>query len=92
MIRQWQKEQAIRLYSEGLLTMKDIMKVTRIGSPRSIYKILKEAGITVRTPKVPNITESITISIDPETAEIIKKANPDNLSEWICNMIKKTAE
>lgn len=81
MIRQWQKEQAIRLYSEGLLTMKDIMRVTRIGSCQSIYKILKEAGITLRDPKVPKITESITISIDPETAEIIKKANPDNLSE-----------
>lgn len=92
MIRQWQKEQAIRLYSEDLLTMKDIMRVTRIGSCQSVYKILKEAGITLRDPKVPKITESITISIDPETAEIIKKANPDNLSEWICYLIKKTAE
>lgn len=92
MIMEWQKVQVIRLYTEGLFTMKDIMRITRIGSCQTIYKILKEAGIALKTPKVTKITESITISIDPETAEIIKRENPDNLSEWICNLIKKTAE
>lgn len=75
-----------RLYREGNHTIKEIMEITGIRSEQTIYRILDAAGI----PRRPNrrIALRATISFDEEAAEIIRKENPKNLSEWICNMIK----
>lgn len=87
MIRDYQKAKCIKLYKEGLLTIKKIMAETGIRSEQTIYRILDEAGIP-RRPVRPTEYRA-TISFDKDTAEIIDKVHPCNLSTWVCKMIKE---
>lgn len=88
MIREHQKRECIRLYREGILTIKEIMAETGIRSEQTIYRILDEAGIP-RRPTRP--TEwRVTISFDKETSDIIDEVRPRNLSAWVCKMIKES--
>ena len=50
------------------------------------WLLIDAAGIP-RRPTRGTIMKA-TISFDKETVDIIKAANPKNLSEWVCNMIK----
>ena len=87
MIKESQRKECVRLYLEGILTIKEIMTETGIRSEQTIYRILDAAGIP-RRPARP--TEwRMTISFDKETADIIDEVRPRNLSKWICEMIKK---
>lgn len=87
MIRQPQKDECIRLYKEGILTIKEIMSETGIRSEQTIYRILDEAGITRRPSRT---TEwRVSISLDKETSDIIDEVRPRNLSAWVCSMIKE---
>lgn len=87
MINQEQKEECIRLYREGILTIKGIMSKTGIRSEQTIYRILNAAGVP-RRPVRPTEWRT-TISFDSQTYNIIEKLKPKNVSEWICNLIKE---
>lgn len=87
MIRDYQKAKCIKLYKEGLLTIKKIMAETGIRSEQTIYRILDEAGIP-RRPARPTEWRAA-ISFDKETVEIIDDIRPRNLSAWVCKIIKE---
>lgn len=87
MIRDYQKEECIRLYQEGVLTIKEIMAETGIRSEQTIYRILDAAGVP-RRPVRPTEWRT-SISFDNETSDIIDEVRPRNLSAWVCTMIKK---
>ena len=88
MIREYQKRECIRLYREGILTIKEIMAETGIRSEQTIYRILDEAGIP-RRPTRPTEWRA-TISFDKETSDIICEVRPRSLSAWVCKMIKES--
>lgn len=87
MIRDYQKKECIRLYQEGVLTIKEIMAETDIRSEQTIYRILDAAGVP-RRPVRPTEWRT-SISFDNETSDIIDEVRPRNLSAWVCTMIKK---
>ena len=87
MIREFQKKECIRLYEEGVLTIKEIMAETGIRSEQTIYRILDAAGIP-RRPARPTEWRAA-ISFDKETVEIIDDIRPRNLSAWVCKIIKE---
>lgn len=87
MIDEFTRMQCVRLYKEGVLTIREIMAKTGIRSEQTIYRILDEAGVP-RRPVRPTEYRA-TISFDKETADIINEARPRNLSVWVCKMIKK---
>lgn len=76
-----------RLYREGNHTIKQIMQETGIRSEQTVYRVLDAAGI----PRRPNrrIALRATISFDEEAAKIINEVNPKNMSEWVCDIVKK---
>lgn len=77
-----------KLYKEGKLKIKEIMAVTGIQSEQTVYRILDAAGIPRRPTR--DTVMKATISMDKETVDIINRVNPRNLSEWICDLIKKS--
>jgi len=87
MIRDEQKKECIRLYQEGVLTIKEIMAETDIRSEQTIYRILDAAGVPRRPPRPTEWRAAI--SFDKETSDIIDEVSPRNLSAWVCKMIKK---
>lgn len=66
-----------------------IIKEARVGSTQTIYCILDEAGVPRLRRRVPFKKRSI--NFDLKTWKIIEKANPKNISEWVCNMVAKGA-
>lgn len=87
MIRQPQKDECIRLYKEGVLTIKEIMEATDIRSEQTIYRILDSANVP-RKP-VRKTEWRACISFDSEASDIIDEVRPKNLSAWICEIIKE---
>lgn len=63
------------------------MQETGIRSEQTVYRVLDAAGI----PRRPNrrIALRATISFDEDAAKIINEENPKNLSEWVCDIVKK---
>lgn len=86
MITSKKQKLCIELYLAGEHTIKQIMSITGIRSEQTIYRILDAENIP-RRPSRKSVNK-ISLSVDRETMEIINKANPRNLSEWICNLIK----
>lgn len=87
MIKEYQKKECVRLYIEGILTIKEIMSETGIRSEQTIYRILDAACIP-RRPARPTEWRAA-ISFDKETVEIIDDIRPRNLSAWVCKIIKE---
>lgn len=85
MISQEQRKQCIDLYRQGI-AISEIINQTGIRSTQTIYKILQSGNIERRPTKA---GFRATISFDEQTAEIIRKANPKNLSQYICMMVQK---
>jgi hypothetical protein len=78
-------EEILRLYSEGVKTKK-IRELYGIGSQDTLYKILHANH--VKRPIKRSLSQ--TVCFDQEAREIIRAVNPDNLSAWICDLIKKS--
>lgn len=87
MIKEYQKKECVRLYIEGILTIKEIMAETGIRSEQTIYRILDSAGIPRRPDRKTEWRAAI--SFDKETSDIIDEVRPRNLSAWVCKMIKE---
>jgi hypothetical protein len=82
-----QKRDVVRLYKKQAHTIKEIMALTGVRSEQTIYRILDDNGIP--RLKVRKPVRQITICIDRETADILDGEKPKNISEWVCNMIKR---
>ena len=87
MITEEQKKKCADLYKAGRYTIKEIMSISGIRSEQTVYRILDSLGIPRRPSRVTAM--KTTISMDEETAGIVKELKPKNLSEWICGLIKK---
>lgn len=87
MITVEQENEVVRLYKAQRHTIKEIMSMTGVGSEQTIYRILDDRGIP--RLKVRKPTRKITIGLDEETERLLTQANPKNISEWVCTMIKK---
>lgn len=90
MISLEQEELVCKLYKAKKHTIKQIIKETGVRSEQTIYRILDENNIP-RRPKRETVMKA-TISFDKKTAGIIKKENPPNLSEWVCNKIQRAGK
>ena len=71
-----QEEEVVRLYRAQKHTVKQIMALTGVRSEQTIYRILDNR-------------KKISICLDEETDDILKRAKPKNVSEWVCEMIVK---
>jgi hypothetical protein len=80
------ENEAIRMYSAGKKT-KDILTATGVGSQSTLYRILDRNNIPKRPPKK---VKKITISLDKDVMDKVNQENPDNLSQWICDRIRKS--
>ncbi len=63
------------------------MELTGVRSEQTIYRILSSHNIPKLRKRKP--TRRITIGLDKEAEELIVKANPKNISEFVSEMIKK---
>lgn len=82
-----QKEEVKRLYRLQKHTIKQIMKLTGVRSEQTIYVILDEA----RVPrfKTREIVKRISVGLDQELYDIIRKEQPKNVAEWVCERTKE---
>ena len=86
MIDRKKTEEAIALYKSGA-KLGEIKERTGV-FPSTMYDNMKRMGLRKRRKK--NIAKR-NISIDEDVQKIIEKENPDNLSAWICEKIKKAS-
>lgn len=82
-----QEEEVVRLYRAQKHTVKQIMALTGVRSEQTVYRILDERNIP--RLKIRKPIRKISICLDYETDEILKRAKPKNVSEWVCKMIVK---
>ena len=85
MINSKQKEEVVRLYREQAHTVKQIMALTGVRSEQTVYRILDERNIP--RLKIRKPIRKISICLDEKTDEILRRAKPKNISEWVCEMI-----
>lgn len=76
----------VNLYKEGKYKIKEIMALTGIRSEQTVYRILDEEKVP-RRPKRETVMKA-TISLDAGAMDVIEKANPKNLSEFVCEAVK----
>ena len=86
MIREDKRKECVRLYREGGHTIQEIMSLTGIRSSKTVYSILSEAGVDLR----PRTAYQRTVVFDEETAAVIERVKPRNLSAWICKLIRQS--
>ena len=72
------------MYTDGK-KIREILDATGIAGS-TLYLLLKQHKVPLRPPKH---SEKISISFDQEAMSIISKVHPDNLSAWICGLIKQ---
>lgn len=82
-----QEEEVVRLYRSQAHAIKEIMALTGVRSEQTIYRILDSRDIPRQKVRKP--VRKVTIGLDAETDEIISKVSPKNLSQWICDMVKR---
>lgn len=78
-------QEAISLYQSGA-KLEEIKERTGVFAS-TMYANMRRMGLRKRTK---NILKK-NISIDEDVQKIIEKENPDNLSAWICEKIKKAS-
>lgn len=82
-----QEKEVVRLYRKGGCSINSIMEQTGIRSKQTIYRILSSCNI--RKIRRKGTASRVNLILDEETARIIEAAKPRNVSEFICEMIKK---
>ena len=76
----------IALYTDGAMKVVDIADKADV-SVYSVYQVLKRRGVSKKS--VDNTEFKAVISFDKEATEIIREVNPNGLSKWVCELIKK---
>ena len=84
-----QEEEVVRLYRKGGCSINSIMEQTGVRSKQTIYRILSSCNIRKIRRKGGGTASRVNLLLDEETARIIEVAKPRNISEFICEMIKK---
>lgn len=87
MISLEQQEDVVRLYKEQKHTIKEIIKLTGVRSEQTIYRILD--GWEIPRLKIRKPARKITITIDEDVDELLRKEKPKNISKWANEMIKR---
>lgn len=82
-----QKEMMIALYKFEKYTIKEIIKITKIRSEQTIYRILDERNIP-RRPVI-GYAKKITVSFEKDVAEILEKEK--DISQYINEAIRMYA-
>ena len=81
-----QEQEVIRLYRGRKHSIKQIMAQTGVRSEQTIYRILYANNVPKRKMRKP--TRRISVGLDEEADDIIRKARPRNISEFVSEMIK----
>lgn len=81
-----QEEKVVRLYITRKYSIRDIMKKTEVRSEQTIYRILSNYDVPLIRRK--SVTK-VSITLDEEAARILQEVNPYNVSDYVCEMIKK---
>lgn len=84
-----QEEEAVFLYRSRKYSIKDILKKTGIKSEQTLYRIFLSRDLP---PMRREATTRISLRADEDVARIIEKEKPRNISEYLCNLIKKGYE
>lgn len=84
-----QEEEVVRLYRNGGCSINSIMEQSGVRSKQTIYRILSSCNIRKIRRKGGGTASRVNLLLDEETARIIEVAKPRNISEFICEMIKK---
>ena len=85
MISEQQEKNIVSLYKEQRYSIADIMRKTNVGSAQTIYKVLEKHG--VRRQRRSKQIRKISVCLD----EILRAIKPRNISDFVCNLIKKCA-
>lgn len=86
MITLEQQELCIKLYRDGRHTIKQILTETGIRSEQTVYRILDQAGIPRRPARVSVM--KVSVNLDKDAVDVIERAKPKNLSEFVSEAIK----
>ena len=78
------EEIVIELYRKKTPITK-IVAATGVSSA-GVYRILSERNISLHSGQK---TYKRTIMFDEETEQLLKQANPANISAWVCEQIKE---
>jgi len=89
MISEQQEKNIVSLYKEQRYAITDIMRKTNVGSAQTIYKVLEKHG--VRRQRRSKQIRKISVCLDEKTDEILRAIKPRNISDFVCNLIKKCA-
>lgn len=84
-----QEKEVVKLYRKGGCSINSIMEQTDIRSKQTIYRILSSYNIRKIRRKSEGTASRVNLILDEEAARIIEAAKPRNISEFICEMIKK---
>lgn len=82
-----QENEVVRLYQSHRFTIKEIIAKTGVKSEQTIYRILARHNVPKIRKRKP--VRKVSISLDETADTIIRRFKPKNLSEFICEMIKK---
>ena len=85
-----QEEKVVLLYRTHKYAIKEIMSKTGVRSEQTIYRILSNYDIPMMRRE--KSASKISVNLDEETELILKKINPRNVSEFVCEMIKKGSQ
>ena len=85
MLSQEQKRLCMELYAQGV-KVRDIMARAGIGSAQTVYRIVGCDGGTARAGK--RLAQRISVTLDAESADVLREVAPANVSAWICDLIK----
>lgn len=80
------REKCAKLYKQGL-TIKEIMQGTGLKSTQTVYRILEECKVEIKSMKGGG-RKVIAISLDDDTMKILEIKKPRNVSNFICRAVK----
>lgn len=83
------RNKVVKMYKSGA-TISAIMEKCNIKSTQTVYRIIRDAGITAGRSGIGS--KRISISIDDEVSALIRSERPENLSRWVCDKIKKASK
>lgn len=80
------REKCARLYKQGL-PIKEIMQRTGLKSTQTVYRMLEESKVEIKSMKGGG-RKVIAISLDDDTRKILEIKNPRNISSFVCRAVK----
>ena len=86
MLSQEQRRLCMELYAQGV-KVRDIMDRAGIGSAQTVYRIVGSGGRTARAEK--KLARRISVTLDAEAVDVMERTAPENVSGWICELIKR---